>query len=99
MSEASTSTPSETPGPEPWHLPSPLTFSNRGGGGGGAVHAGSRAAVAPVAGQQMPFPSGLTFESQTARSDGRCMRGTEGGERGRWGWGGGVINLVPGSCM
>lgn len=31
-------------------------------------------AAAPVAGQQLPFPGGLTFESQPARLDGRCMK-------------------------
>lgn len=28
--------------------------------------------AAPVASQQLPFPGGLTFESQPARLDGRC---------------------------
>lgn len=31
-------------------------------------------AAAPVAGQQLPFPGGLTFESQPARLDGRCTK-------------------------
>lgn len=31
-------------------------------------------AAAPVAGRQLPFPGGLTFESQSARLDGRCTR-------------------------
>lgn len=30
--------------------------------------------AAPVAGQQLPFPGGLTFESQPARLDGRCTK-------------------------
>lgn len=57
-----------------------------------------RMAAAPVAGQQMPFPGGLTFESQTARLDGRCRTGDrrQGDERGREG-DGRTINLVPGS--
>lgn len=55
-------------------------------------------AAAPVAGQQMPFPGGLTFESQTARLDGRCRTGDrrQDDKRGREG-DGRTINLVPGS--
>lgn len=57
-------------------------------------------AAAPVAGQQLPFPGGLTFESQPARLDGRCTerdRRQEDDERGDGG-GGRTINLVPGPC-
>lgn len=58
--------------------------------------------AAPVASQQLPFPGGLTFESQPARLDGRCTKrdrrqeddeGRESGGRGRR-----TINLVPGPC-
>lgn len=55
-------------------------------------------AAAPVAGQQLPFPGGLTFESQPARLDGRCTkrdRRQEDDERGEEGEGR-TINLVPG---
>lgn len=42
---------------------------------GGACWDRSRpTAAAPVAGQQLPFPGGLTFESQPARLDGRCTK-------------------------
>lgn len=93
--------PSETPDSEPSHVPLPLALPTpppEGGGGSGAVHAGSVAAgaAAPVAGRQMPFPGGLTFESQTARSDGRCTTGDRRRDDEQWR---GAINLVPGSCV
>ncbi|KAI9526073.1 hypothetical protein NQZ68_002621 [Dissostichus eleginoides] len=46
-------------------------------------------AAAPVAGQQLPFPGGLTFESQPDRLDGRCTKrdrrqeDDEGGRKGK----------------
>ena len=66
--------------------------------------------AAPVAGQQLPFPGGLTFESQPVRLDGRCTKrdrrqeDDEGCGVGGWGDEGGredkgesrTINLVPG---
>lgn len=68
----------------------------------------SRPTVAAlVARQQLPFPGGLTFESQPARLDGRCTKrdrrqeDDEGGETGGGREGKGedrTINLVPGPC-
>ena len=65
-------------------------------------------AAAPVAGQQLPFPGGLTFESQPARLDGRCTKrdrrqeddegGESLGEEGKGKGEGRTINLVPGPC-
>lgn len=65
----------------------------------GACWDGPAAAAAPVAGRHLPFPGGLTFESQPDRLDGRCIRGgTEGGRRRGEDGEGRTINLVPGPC-
>ena len=56
---------------------------------GRAVHAGTGpgpTAAAPVAGQQLPFPGGLTFESQPARLDGRCTKRDRRQEDDEGGW-------------